>query len=57
VAWAMPCVLKQGAFGLGFLRVLSGDSLVVLRGPLGLSPTPVKDHCHEILTTHGTCLL
>jgi hypothetical protein len=29
VAWAMPCVLKRGAFGFGLLRVLSGDSPVV----------------------------
>jgi hypothetical protein len=29
VAWAMPCVVKQGAFGFGLLRVLSGDSPVV----------------------------
>jgi hypothetical protein len=37
--WRGPCpfVLKRGAFGL--LRVLSGDSPVCLRGPLGLSPT------------------
>jgi hypothetical protein len=38
-AWAMPFVLKRGVFGFGFLRVLSGDSPVCLRGPLGLSPT------------------
>jgi hypothetical protein len=44
VVWAMPCVLKQGAFGLGLLRVLSGDSPVVLRGPLGLSPTVAPEH-------------
>jgi hypothetical protein len=24
-AWAMPYVVKQGAFGFGLLRVLSGD--------------------------------
>jgi hypothetical protein len=42
VAWAMPCVLKRGGFGFGLLRVLSGDSPVVLRGPLGLSPTSVS---------------
>jgi hypothetical protein len=29
VAWAMPCVLKRGAFGFGLMRVLSGDSPVV----------------------------
>jgi hypothetical protein len=40
VAWAQPCVVKRRAFGFGLLRVLSGDSPVVLRGPLGLSPTP-----------------
>jgi hypothetical protein len=28
-AWAMPCMLKRCAFGLGLLRVLSGDSPVV----------------------------
>jgi hypothetical protein len=29
VAWAMPRVVKRGAFGFGLLRVLSGDSPVV----------------------------
>jgi hypothetical protein len=29
VVWAMPCVLKRGAFGFGLLRVLSGVSPVV----------------------------
>jgi hypothetical protein len=29
MAWAVPCVLKRGAFGLGLLWVLSGDSPVV----------------------------
>jgi hypothetical protein len=29
VVWAMPCVVKRGAFGFGLLRVLSGDSPVV----------------------------
>jgi hypothetical protein len=28
-AWAMPCMLKRGVFGLGLLRVLSGDFPVV----------------------------
>jgi hypothetical protein len=42
VAWAMPFVLKRGAFGL--LRVLSGDSPVCLRGPLGLSPIVAPEH-------------
>jgi hypothetical protein len=29
VAWAMPCVVKRGAFGFGLFRVLTGDSPVV----------------------------
>jgi hypothetical protein len=41
-----PCVVKRGAFGFGLLRVLSGDSLVVLRGPLGLSPTEADEANH-----------
>jgi hypothetical protein len=44
VAWAQPCVVKRGAFGFGLLRVLSGDSPVVLRGPLRLSPTVAPEH-------------
>jgi hypothetical protein len=28
-AWAMSCMLKQGVFGFGLLRVLSGDFPVV----------------------------
>jgi hypothetical protein len=43
-AWAMPCVLKRGVLGFGLLWVLTGDSLVCLRGPLGLSPTLAPEH-------------
>jgi hypothetical protein len=44
MAWAMPCVVKRGVFGFGLMRVLSGDPPVVLRGPLGLSPTVAPEH-------------
>jgi hypothetical protein len=41
-AWALPCVFKWGALSFGSSWVLSGDSPVGLRGPLGLSPTLIS---------------
>jgi hypothetical protein len=41
VAWAMPCVLKRDVFGFGLFAGFKWGFPSCLRGPLGLSPTPL----------------
>jgi hypothetical protein len=47
--WAVPCMVRRGAFGFGFVAGFKWGFPGCLRRPLGLSPTVAPEHlwvCH-----------